>query len=78
MRAWLDSLPDLLDYTGEFGPELVLFVPFCRWLSNVGLMKKRQIRTYLGMHCFYDDLACLEIIDKNELRRYVPPQRRPV
>jgi hypothetical protein len=76
--AWLDSLPDLLDYTGEFGPELVLFVPFCRWLSNVGLMKKRRIRTYFGMHCFYDDLACLEIIDKNELRRYVPPEKRPV
>src|SRR5262249_55672117 len=70
-------LPELLDYTGEFGPELVLFNPFCRWLAKEGLLKNRRIRTYRGMRCFYDDLDCLEIIEKAEPRRYVPPNQRP-
>ncbi|MFL9998601.1 hypothetical protein PQR34_44555 [Paraburkholderia sediminicola] len=71
------SLPDELDYTGEFGPELVLFLPFCNWLSKMGLLKNRRIRTYRGMSCFYDDLDCLEIIEKDEQRIYVPPKNRP-
>jgi len=71
------SLPDVLEYTGEFGPELVLFLPFCRWLSSAGLLKERRIRTYRGMRCFYDDLDCLEILEKDQQRRYVPPQERP-
>jgi hypothetical protein len=50
------SLPEILDYTGEFGAELVLFVPFCERLSANGVLQNRSIRTYAGMRCFYDQL----------------------
>jgi hypothetical protein len=72
----LGSLPELLEYTGEFGPELVLFTSFCHWLSKEGLLQKRRIVTYRGMRCFYDDLDCLEVIEKDVPRKYVPPQDR--
>lgn len=77
MVAGIDDLPDLLDYSGEFGPELVLFLPFVRWLSRVGALRRRRIGTYTGMRCFYDDLDCAGIVEKEELRRYVPPYDRP-
>jgi len=77
LNSFLNSLAGELDYTGEFGAELVLFTPFCGWLSKVGLLKNRRIRTYFGMRCFYDDLDCLEIVEKKEPRRYVPPHERP-
>ena len=71
------ALPDLLDYEGEFGAELVLFLPFCRWLSEAGLLKRRKISTYGGMRCFYQTLRCEEIVEKYVQRCYVPPKRRP-
>ena len=71
------SLPDTLEYTGEFSPELVLFVPFCHWLGKMGYLKQRRIRIYRGMRCFYEDLDCLGITEKDDLRRYVPAQNRP-
>lgn len=71
------TLPDELEYIGEFGAELVLFLPFCAWLSKAGLLKNRRIRTYRGMRCFYDDLDCLEIVEKDQPRTFVPPQDRP-
>jgi hypothetical protein len=66
------SLPDVLEYSGEFGNELVLFLPFCNWLSKEGLLKKRYIKTYHGMKCFYDDLDCRGIIEKKATRHFVP------
>jgi hypothetical protein len=70
-------LPDVLEYTGEFGSELVLFTPFCNWLSRAGRLRERRIKTYRGMRCFYDGLDCLEILEKDEPRRWVPPAERP-
>jgi hypothetical protein len=72
-----DSLPHILEYTGEFGPELVLFLPFCNWLSGVGLLKGRRILTYTGMSCFYNELDCVEIQEKSHRRVFLPPQDRP-
>ena len=71
-----DGLPEVLEYTGEFGPELILSVPAIRWLSQEGLLKNHRIKTYKGMRCFYDDINCLEVIEKNEPRVYVPAQKR--
>jgi hypothetical protein len=71
------SLPLNLDYTGEFGPELVLFLPFVNWLSSKGLLTNRKITTYKGMNCFYDDLYCKEIIEKSQKRCYTPLHYRP-
>jgi hypothetical protein len=73
----LQTLPDVLDYTGEFGAELVLFVPFCQWLSSHDALGDRAIRTYAGMRCFYDQMKCQAIIEKAEDRTYIPPSKRP-
>lgn len=73
----VDALPETLEYEGEFGAELVLFLPFVTWLSREGLLKNRRIVTYRGMRCFYEDIACAELIEKREDRRYVPPTQRP-
>ena len=70
------NFPDIIEYTGEFGPELVLFLPFVNWLSASGLLKSRRIKTYKGMRSFYDGFECIEIIEKDEARRYVPPEER--
>ena len=70
-------LPETLEYTGEFGSELVLFLPFVNWLSREGLLRNRRITTYGGMRCFYEDLDCIELIEKPDARGYVPPQERP-
>lgn len=72
--AW--QLPDTLDYEGEFGAELLLFLPFVTWLSKAGWLRTRRLRIYQGMRCFYDDLDCLELVEKNQLRVDVPPAYR--
>jgi predicted O-methyltransferase YrrM len=78
-NSWSDlhrSLPQTLEYTGEFGPELVLCLPFLNWLGKLGLLRSRKIITYTGMKCFYDDMGGLAIIEKAADREYVHPDRR--
>jgi hypothetical protein len=76
-QSILRKLPETLEYTGEFGAELVLFTPFCEWLSSRGLLRNRSLRIYAGMRCFYDQMKCRAIIEKDEDRRYVAPAKRP-
>jgi len=66
-----ENLPEKLEYIGEFGSEIVLFIPFLRFLNNKGLLKNRKIITYPGMEIFYkaSDLPLPEI--KNEKRRHL-------
>ncbi len=71
------ELPETLEYTGEFGPELILFMPFCAWLAKAGILRRHRIKTYLGMRCFYDDFGAAEVIEKPGARRYVEPAHRP-
>ncbi len=67
--GWLSArLPQTLEYRGEFGAELLLFLPFVTWLSQAGLLSGRRIVTYQGMRCFYDDLACLEYVERPGVR----------
>ena len=73
----LDHLPDTLEYVGEFGSELILFLPFVTWLARAGLLKDRRIVTYGGMRCFYEHLGCAGLIEKPGRRTYVPPHERP-
>jgi len=78
MKDYLDrTLPMSLEYTGEFGSELVLFLPFIHWLANEGLLKDREVITYRGMRCFYSELRCKSIIEKNTSRTYIMPKYRP-
>ncbi|MBP0492517.1 hypothetical protein [Roseomonas indoligenes] len=71
------NLPASLEYTGEFGAELILFTPFCNWLSQVGLLRNRTVVTYAGMKCFYDDMKIGRLIEKPEKRSWVAPTARP-
>jgi hypothetical protein len=75
--SFLQTLPEVLEYTGEFGAELVLFLPFCEWLSSQGLLRDRSVCIYAGMRCFYDRLKCRDIIEKTEDRCYIAPGERP-
>lgn len=67
--GWLSAdLPQTLEYRGEFGAELVLFLPFMTWLSQAGLLSGRRIVTYPGMRCFYDELQCQEYVERPGIR----------
>lgn len=71
-----EDVPETLDFSGEFGCELALFLPFVNWLSKAGWLHRHKIRTYYGMRCFYDDLDCREIAEKLGPRTSVPVPKR--
>jgi len=71
------KLPDTLEYTGEFGPELVCFVPFVHWLHRHGHLAHRRVISYAGMRPFYYFLDGPTYAEKAEARRYVPRDKRP-
>ncbi len=71
------DLPALLDYTGEFGTELITFLPFVTWASRQGWLRGRRVRSYRGMRCFYAHLDCDAVEEKPEPRHWVRPQERP-
>jgi hypothetical protein len=73
----VSQLPDTLEYTGEFGPELVCFVPFIHWLHVQGRLKHRRVISYAGMRPFYYFLDEANYVEKAEKRKYVPSERRP-
>ena len=66
-----ENLPEKLEYIGEFGSEIVLFIPFLRFLNKKGFLKNRKIITYPGMEIFYkaSDLPLPEI--KNKKRSHL-------
>lgn len=70
------NLPGTLEYTGEFGLELLLFLPFVTWLSQAGLLRNRTIKTYRGMGSFYSGLDCKAFVEKDDQRVFVPPGDR--
>ena len=37
-----ENLPEKLEYIGEFGSEIVLFIPFLRFLNKKGLLKNNS------------------------------------
>lgn len=69
--------PELLDYVGEFGTELVLFIPFVNYLVRTGQLGSRVVRTYRGMRPFYEALGVREVEEKDTLREFVRPEHRP-
>ncbi len=76
-RNILYRLPGILEFTGEFGTELALFLPFCEWLSAQGLLRDHSLRIYAGMECFYEHMAARSFLKKSEERRYVAADKRP-
>jgi len=75
--SWLERLPEVLEYRGEFGSELILFLPFIRWLDEVGLLAGRTVVTYRGMRSFYRGLGMARFEEKEDQRVYFPPESRP-
>jgi hypothetical protein len=69
--------PELLDFVGEFGTELVLFIPFVNYLVRTGQLGSRVVRTYRGMRPFYEALGVRRIEEKDTLREFVRPEHRP-
>jgi hypothetical protein len=74
--AKLPEAAPVLDYEGEFGAELVLFLPYVTWLSEAGLLRGTRVVTYTGMRCFYDHLDCAGLDEKHALRSHVQEEER--
>lgn len=74
--ARLRWLPRTLEYRGEFGLELLVFLPFVRWLSERGLLRERTVSTYKGMEPFYRGIDGV-LVERDEKRTFVPPGDRP-
>jgi hypothetical protein len=70
------NIPDILEYTGEFRNELVLFLPFIYWLDQTGLLKERHLKTYAGMRSFYLGVTPKTYSEKTEDRGYVHVEHR--
>jgi hypothetical protein len=69
--CFLDSeLPETLEFNGEFGSELVCFLPFIYWLHSIGGMNGRKILTYAGMRPFYYFLSPEQYTEKLDGRRH--------
>lgn len=73
----LEELPEELEYTGEFGPELIIFLPLVYWLHRAGLMRRRRVRTYAGMRPFYEFLQPDQFVGKPGSRRFLRQAERP-
>lgn len=71
------ELPDILEFVGEFGPELVCFVPTVYWLFVCGLLGDTKVKTYAGMRCFYFFLSDSQVSFKSEQRHLIPAREQP-
>ena len=70
-----DNLPDKLEFTGEFGSEIGLFIPFLRFINKFNCLENRKIITYPGMEIFYkaSQLPLPEI--KNDKREHLKNEK---
>jgi hypothetical protein len=71
-----EELPGIIQYEGEFGPEIVTFLPFVYNLHIRGLLKNRRISTYSGMKPYYYFLGPRKLIERTENRFFLPPGDR--
>lgn len=61
-------MPTEVFYDGEFGSEIILFLPYVTWLSEAGLLQNTDILTFSGMSIFYESLKCRSIIERDQRR----------
>ena len=78
MEKLLRHLPETLEYVGEFGSELMCFLPTVYWLHRSGFLVHRKVRLYEGMESFYYFLPRGQITTKRELRVSLPADQRPL
>ena len=63
-------------YTGEFGAEIITFVPFIFWLKTRGMLSGRRVLTYAGMRPYYYFLDDAEYTEQSGDRAWLPPEQR--
>jgi hypothetical protein len=67
----------MLEYFGEFGTEVALFLPYVNYLKKNGLLlDKPSVKSYKGMHPYYFFLNDKEFAEKQQLRAWVHPNSR--
>jgi len=71
-----DQLPEVIKYEGEFGAEIVNFLPFIYNLHLRGLLENRKVSTYSGMKPYYYFLGRQKIIERKENRFWIPHAER--
>jgi hypothetical protein len=69
-------LPEIIKYEGEFGTEIVTFLPFVYNLYIHGLLKNRRVSTYSGMKPYYYFLKGRKLIERPDKRFWVPSGER--
>ena len=74
--ARLAAMPETLKYEGEFGAELVTFIPFVYWCHCIGLFKGRKVSTYKGMRPLYYFLGDDQVVERDDTRHWVPFAQR--
>lgn len=60
-----------IEYTGEYGTELGVFVPFINYLKVNNLLGNKKVVTYSGMRPYYFFLDDSEIYFKDVKRQYI-------
>jgi hypothetical protein len=70
------QLPNVITYEGEFGTEIVSFIPFIYNLHLKGLIGDRKVSTYSGMKPYYYFLTHRNFIERKEKRFWVPSEER--
>jgi hypothetical protein len=78
LEKLLKHVPKTLEFVGEFGSELMCFLPTVYWLHRSGFLTNRKVRLYEGMESFYYFLSRGQISTKKELRVSLPADRRPL
>lgn len=68
----------LIEFVGEYGPELGVFIPFVNYLKTNGMLVGKKVKTYSGMRPYYFFLSDDEYEEKDitDKRRWVPPELR--
>jgi hypothetical protein len=66
----------VIEYRGEYGAEIIGFVPFVNWLNTHGHLGSIRILTYRGMRPYYFFLDDSQIEFKDKQRKWCPPPLR--
>ena len=69
--------PDsFLAYSGEYGTEITVFLPFIYYLYCKKLLDNRTIVTFKGMHHYYNFMSVNKMSFREGKRTYCPPSYR--
>lgn len=75
IQEFLSFFPDgcFLPFYGEYGMELVCYLPFIRYLHESNQLSYRKVETYFGMRPYYHFLNMDNFYERKEQRIYLKP-----